>query len=121
MYRKILVALENGPADKTLVPHIADLAARLGSELLLIHVADGFVARNYDALKLADSDAIKADRAYLESMAATFRERSLTVETRLAMGDPAREIVKAAKAEQCDLIAMTSHGHKFVEDMFRGS
>ena len=42
MYRRILVALENGPADQTLVPHIGDLARRLGSELLLVHVADGW-------------------------------------------------------------------------------
>src|SRR3954463_3053202 len=114
MYRKILVALENGPADKTLIPHISDLAGRLGSELLLVHVADGFVARNYDALKLADSDEIKADRAYLGSVAVRFRERPLSVQTRLAMGDPAREIVKMAKAESCDLIAMTTHGHRFI-------
>lgn len=121
MYRKILVALENGPADKTLLPHVADLALRLGSELLLLHVADGWVARNYDALKLAESDEIKSDRRYLDEMAAGLRERGVRVDFKLAMGDPATEIVKMAKAEHCDLIAMTTHGHKFVGDMIHGS
>jgi manganese transport protein len=121
MYRKILVALENGPADKTILPHVADLALRLGSELLLLHVADGWAARNYDALKLAESDEIKADRRYLDAMTIDLRGRGVRVEFKLAMGDPATEIVKMAKAEHCDLIAMTTHGHKFVGDMIHGS
>src|SRR6185436_1179389 len=99
MYRKILVALENGPADKTLLPHVGDLAQRLGSELLLLHVADGWVARNYDALKLAESEEIKADRHYLETAAVQLRADGVRVEYKLAMGDPAAEIVKMAKAE----------------------
>lgn len=121
MYRKILVALENGPADKTLLPHVADLALRLGSELLLLHVADGWAARNYDALKLAESDEIKNDRRYLDTTTIELRGRGVRVEFKLAMGDPATEIVKMAKAEHCDLIAMTTHGHKFVGDMIHGS
>ena len=121
MYHKILVALENGPADRTLLPHVADLALRLGSELLLLHVADGWVARNYDALKLAESDEIKADRQYLEGAAVRLRADGVRVEFKLAMGDPAVEIVKMAKAEHCDLIAMTTHGHKFEGDMIHGS
>jgi nucleotide-binding universal stress UspA family protein len=121
MYRKILVALENGPADKTLLPHVEDLARRLGSELLLLHVADGWVARNYEALHLAESDEIKGDRKYLDAAAVRLREQGVRVEFKLAMGDPAIEIVKAAKSEHCDLIAMTTHGHKFVGDIVHGS
>jgi manganese transport protein len=121
MYRKILVALENGPADRTLLPHVGDLALRLDAELLLLHVADGWVARNYDALKLAESDEIKSDRRYLDAEAIKLRDRGIRVEFKLAMGDPATEIVKMAKSEHCDLIAMTTHGHKFVGDMVHGS
>ena len=121
MYRKILVALENGPADRTLLPHVENLARELGSELVLLHVADGWAARNFDALKLAESDEIKSDRRYLDAAAAQLRTRGVRVEFKLAMGDPAIEIVKMAKAEHCDLIAMTTHGHKFVGDMIHGS
>lgn len=121
MYKKILVALENGRADDTLVPHIAELARRLGSELLLLHVADGFAARNFEQLKLAESDEMKADRAYLDGVAARLRAGGLTVTTELALGNPPTEILKVAAARACSLIAMTSHGHKLVGDFFLGS
>jgi nucleotide-binding universal stress UspA family protein len=121
MYRKILVALENGPADETMLPQIAQLAARLGSELLLLHVADGFAARNFNQLKLAESDEMKSDRAYLEKAARHLREQGLTVATTLALGNPPTEIIKIAEAEDCKLIAMTSHGHRFFGDLFHGS
>jgi len=121
MYKKILVALENGRADDTLVPHVAELARRLGSELLLVHVADGFAARNFEQLKLAESDEMKADRAYLDGVAARLRAGGLTVTTELALGNPPTEILKTAEARACSLIAMTSHGHKLLGDFFLGS
>ena len=121
MYKKILVALENGRADETLVPHIAELARRLGSELLLVHVADGFAARNFEQLKLAESDEMRADRSYLETVAQKLRASGLTVRTELALGNPPTEILRTAGAQACDLIAMTSHGHKLIGDIIHGS
>jgi nucleotide-binding universal stress UspA family protein len=121
MYKKILVALENSRADNTLVPHIAEFARRFGSSLLLVHVADGWAARNFESLKLAESDEIKADRAYLEEVAAGLRAGGLTVSTVLALGNPPTEILKTAETQFCDLIAMTSHGHKLIGDFFLGS
>jgi len=121
MYRKILVALENSRADQSLVPHISDLAKQLGSELLLVHVADGWVARNYDRLKLVESEEMREDRHYLEKTAAKMRDEGLTVTFKLALGDPPEEILKTARDEQCDLIAMTTHGHRLVGDLLFGS
>src|SRR5882762_5921660 len=106
MYKRILVALENGRADETIVPHVAELARRLGSDLLLVHVADGFAARNFDQLKLTESDEMKADRAYLENVATRLRADKLVVTTELALGNPPTEIPKTALARGCDLIAM---------------
>ena len=121
MYKKILVALENGAADDTLVPHVTELARRLGSELLLVHVADGFAARNFEQLRLAESDEMRADRAYLERVAQRLRTGGTVVATELALGNPPTEILKTAEARGCDLIAMTSHGHKVIGDFFLGS
>ena len=121
MYKKILITLENGAADKTILPHVAELAAHFGSEILLLHVADGFAARCFDQLKLAESEEIKEDRAYLEKAAENLRARKLSVRILLAMGDPPTEILKTAAEEKCDLIAMTSHGHRFFGDLFHGS
>lgn len=121
MYKKILIALENGPADATILPHVAELAQRFGSALLLLHVADGWAARNFNKLELAESEEMKADRAYLEKIAGELRQRNLSVGTSLALGNPPAEILKVAAAENCDLIAMTSHGHRFFGDLFHGS
>jgi nucleotide-binding universal stress UspA family protein len=121
MYKKILVALENSKADESLLPHVRELAQRLGSSLLLVHVADGWVARNFDQLKLTESEEMKADRAYLESTATRLRAGGLEVSAHLALGDPPREIIKTAQREQCDLIAMTTHGHRLIGDLIFGS
>src|SRR3989442_8565282 len=121
MYRKILVALENSRADESLLPHVTELAKRLHSQLLLVHVADGWAARNFDQLKLAESEEMKADRGYLESTTGRLRAAGLDVGAHLAMGDPATEILKTAEREQCDLIAMTTHGHRLIGDLILGS
>jgi nucleotide-binding universal stress UspA family protein len=121
MYQKILVALENSRADEALLPHIAQLAKLHGSDLLLVHVADGFVARNYNQLNLIESDEMKEDRAYLENAAANLRSRGLNVDTCLALGEPAEGILKTAADRHCDLIAMTAHGHRLLGDLLFGS
>jgi nucleotide-binding universal stress UspA family protein len=121
MYRKILLALENDRADVTLLPHVAKLAKLVGAELLLVHVADGWAARNFDQLRLAESEEMKSDSAYLERVARELRAEGLTVNTELARGNPPQEILHTAVAKNCDLIAMTSHGHKLVGDLFFGS
>ena len=87
MYRKILVALENSRADESLLPHVTELAKRLHSQLLLVHVADGWVARNFEQLKLAESQEMKDDRNYLMETAAKLRAAGLEVSAHLALGD----------------------------------
>ena len=121
MYKKILVALENSRADESLLPHIEKLAGLIQAELLLVHVADGWVARNFNELQLQESEEMKSDRAYLEAMAERLRAAGLKVSVRLALGDPPREILRVAEAEQCDLIAMTTHGHRLIGDIIFGS
>ena len=121
MYSKILVALDHTKADETLLPHITTLAKLTGAELLLIHVADGWAAQWQDRLNLADSEEMRVDQAYLDEVGARLRADNLAVKTRLAKGDPPREIMRFAREEGCDLVAMTTHGHKFVADIFLGS
>jgi nucleotide-binding universal stress UspA family protein len=122
MYRKILVALDHTKADQTLIPHVCELARLTRADVLLVHVADGWVARNYDRLKLAESEEMRLDREYLETTAADLRERTgLAIAARLALGDPPREILRLCDEEQCDLIAMTTHGHRLIGDILFGS
>lgn len=121
MYQKILVALENGAADPFLLPHVSKLARLVGAELLLLHVADGWAARNFEQLNLSESEEMRADRSYLESIAAALRTDGFKVEIELALGNPPQEIVRVAEARKCDLIALASHGHKLVGDILHGS
>jgi len=121
MYRKILVALDHTSADDSLLPHITGLARLTGAELVLAHVADGWAAQRQEHLDLADSEEIRADRAYLDEVAAKLRAEGLTVHAQLAKGDPPREIMRLAREQNCDLVAMTTHGHRFVADIFLGS
>src|SRR5438094_8604735 len=97
MYRRILVAVENSPADRTILAHVSELARLTGAELLLVHVADGWAARNFDQLQLRESEEMLSDRAYLDELRAGLAELGFTVHTTLAMGDPATELIRAAE------------------------
>jgi nucleotide-binding universal stress UspA family protein len=121
MYRKILVPLENSPTDATVLAHVRALAEHTGAALVLIHVADGWVARNLEQLQLRESDEIREDRAYLDNTLADLRSAGFDADAVLAAGNPADEIAKAATEEGCDLIAMATHGHRGLDDMVRGS
>jgi nucleotide-binding universal stress UspA family protein len=121
MYKRILVAVEHSSADRTILSHVASLAKMTGAELLLVHVADGWAARNFDQLKLRESDEMKEDRAYLESLKTELTSQGLKVRTHLAMGDPSDELIRVSKDEQADLIAMSTHGHRFLSDLIHGT
>jgi nucleotide-binding universal stress UspA family protein len=121
MYNRILIPLENSKADRAILHHIKPLAKMTGASLLLMHVADGWVARNFEQLNLAESEEMKTDRAYLESVAKTLRADGFEVSHVLAMGEPSDEIIKFARKHKVDLIAMSTHGHRFVSDLLYGS
>jgi nucleotide-binding universal stress UspA family protein len=121
MYKEILVAIENSAADRAVLDHVEQLARLSGSRLLLVHVADGWAARHFEELQLRESEEIRDDRAYLERLCAELLARGVEARGRLAMGDPATELVKVAGDEHVDLIAMATHGHKFLNDVLRGS
>jgi len=121
MYRRILVAIENSAADRTILTHVSALATLTGAQLLLVHVADGWAARNFDQLKLRESEEMKSDRSYLDQLREELEGRGLQVETRLAMGDPATELIKVSEEVGVDLIAMSTHGHRFVKDIILGA
>jgi len=121
MYHRILVPLENTPYDEAILEHAARLARVCGASVLLVHVADGWVARNWRQLNLRESEEMERDRAYLESVASRLADGGIEVDAVLAGGDPSREIVQMAEREGCDLIAMSTHGHRFISDLLYGS
>lgn len=121
MYQHILIPLENSSADETILTHIKPLARMTGAKLLLVHVADGWVARNFNQLQLAESEEMKQDRAYLEGRRAELAAEGFTCAAVLALGEPSDEIIKLAREKDVDLIAMTTHGHRLVSDILYGA
>ena len=121
MYKRILVPVENTPTDAAILEHVRELATHCHASVVLIHVADGFVARNFQSLTLRESDEMRADLRYLEECAASLCGWGIDADSLLAGGDPAVEITAAADREGCDLIAMSTHGHRFLKDLLFGS
>ena len=121
MYHHILIPLENSRADETILTHIKPLARMTGAKLLLVHVADGWVARNFNQLQLAESEEMKQDRAYLEGRRAELDAEGFTCAAVLALGEPSDEIIKLAREKDIDLIAMTTHGHRLISDILYGA
>jgi nucleotide-binding universal stress UspA family protein len=121
MYRHILIPVENSGADETILGHIKPLARMTGARLLLVHVADGWVARNFNQLELAESEEMKRDRAYLEERQRELISEGFTCDAVLALGEPSDEIIKLAREKHADLIAMSTHGHRFISDILYGA
>jgi nucleotide-binding universal stress UspA family protein len=119
MYETILVTLDGTSTDQAIIEHVKQLAQLAHSRLVLLHVADGWAARTYgpDAV----SREISEDSAYLEKVRAEFQAKGITAEAELAYGDPAREIIRWVREKGCDLVAMSTHGHRFLADLFLGN
>jgi len=121
MYKTILVPVENRESDQTILNHIRSLAKITGANLILLHVADGWAARNFESFNLQESEEMRTDREYLAKLEEELRSEGYETSAVLAMGDPATEIIKLARAQPVDLVAMTTHGHRLIGDFLHGS
>ncbi|MBI5094427.1 MAG: universal stress protein [Candidatus Hydrogenedentes bacterium] len=119
MYHHILIPLENSAADATILEHIRPLARLTHARITLLHVADGFAARNQPAM--GESDEMREDRAYLARRQNELTSEGFAVSAILEYGEPAERILETADKERCDLIAMSTHGHRFLNDLILGS
>jgi universal stress protein A len=118
MYSKILVTLDATPTDRAIIDHVIPLAKMAHSHVVLLHVADGWAARTYGADAI--SPEIREDTAYLAQVCKEFADAGISAESELAYGDPATEIVKWVEEKNCDLVAMSTHGHRFFADLLLG-
>jgi nucleotide-binding universal stress UspA family protein len=119
MYDTILVTLDGTPTDRAIIEHVKELAKLAGSRLVLLHVADGWAARTYGPE--AVSPEIAEDTAYLRKIRDEFQSLGISADAELAYGDPANEIIKWIEQKGCDLVAMSTHGHRFLADVFLGT
>ncbi len=118
MYDSILVTLDTTKTDRAIVEHVKQLARLTGGRVVLLHVATGWAARTFGAD--AVSPEIREDTAYLEGVRAEFEAAAIPAQAELAYGDPATEIVRWVRERGCDLVAMSTHGHRLIADLFFG-
>lgn len=121
MYKRILVPLEHSRYDDVILEHVRKLATLTGANLILLHVADGWAARNFKRLNLAESEEMRQDREYLERQEAILIQDGFSVTHLLATGEPSEEIIMAAERVEADLIAMATHGHEMIADFLFGT
>jgi nucleotide-binding universal stress UspA family protein len=119
MYKKILITLDGTATDRAIIEHIKQLAVVMRSEVTLLHVADGWAARQFGAD--AVSPEIREDSEYLDKVRVEFESASISVRSELAFGNPADEIIRWIHEKGCDLVAMSTHGHRLVDDLLRGT
>jgi nucleotide-binding universal stress UspA family protein len=99
---------------------LEDLAAHGLRQVTLMHVQDRVRILPHLREKLEEFNDIDTERLkYLEDR---LRKKGVTtVETRLAFGNPAIEILKAVRNMNPSLVVMGSQGRGFVADLFLGS
>jgi len=119
MYHKILVPIDASAFDRTILEHVKQLAKFCHAKVVLLHVADGWAARRFG--KEAVSPEITADTAYLQKISAELKADGIDTTAELAYGEPRVEILKWVREKGCDLIAMGTHGHRFVADLLLGT
>ena len=119
MYKTILITLDGTATDRAIIGHVKELAKLAGARVVLLHVADGWAARTYGSDAI--SPEITQDTAYLKKVRAEFQSAGIPTESELAYGDPVTEIVKWVEQKGCDLVAMSTHGHRFLADIFLGT
>jgi nucleotide-binding universal stress UspA family protein len=119
MYEKILLALDLSPADRPIIEHIKTLAGILHSRVVLLHVATGAAAQFHE--EDAGGKEVKESRNYLKQIRSELEAAGIPTEVEMAFGEPGKEIIKYVGEKGCDLVAMGTHGHKLIGDLFLGA
>jgi nucleotide-binding universal stress UspA family protein len=119
MYKTILVTLDGTPTDRAIIEHLKQLAKLMQSRLVLFHVATGVPAKVHGAD--AAGKEVEESKAYLEAVRQEFLAAGIKAEAELAYGDPVEEIVKRVHQKGCDLVAMSTHGHRLLADIVLGA
>jgi len=114
MYKRALVPLDGSPVAEAIIPFILDIAGPLDMEVDLLRVVEPLAPMVIEGSRHVDVEDIEARRTdaeeYLAPIAVELRNKGVKVESRVRRGNPAEEIVAAARETGADLIAMSTHG-----------
>ncbi|MEM1213505.1 MAG: universal stress protein [Planctomycetota bacterium] len=112
---KLLVAVSSPWASEKLVAPIADLAQRLGGEVLVAHVA---TLQEEDE---HESDAAQRGEQTLDLMVLGLREAGVAAEgVMLFSDDTAKAIMNTARARDCTAIALGLTGKGVLKRLIAG-
>ena len=121
MYEHILVPVDGSALSETALPHAQALAQKLGASILLLRVANvsatimaatgpdtGMVAP--DLIEEVIEDQEEDAKTYLERIGKELKDAGCQVTWEVVEGTPAPAIVDTARKNNCDLIALATHG-----------
>jgi manganese transport protein len=119
-YRRILVPLDHTELDRLAVTHAAAMGRLYHAKIYLLHVEEGVTSQIYGGE--SSTAEVEAGAAYLETIARSFREQGIEVETAVSHSlSPKREIVRYAHEIRPDLVIMGAHGHGGLKDLIFGN
>lgn len=118
MYQTILLPLDTSTTDKAIIAHVLALATAMHSRVVILHVVTGPQAE-WNGPDAA-GEKVEKTRAYLDGVRAELAAAGIASQMDLAFGEPAREIVRWVEQNGCDLVAMGTHGHKWLSDIVLG-
>lgn len=123
-YERILVPTDGSDATLEAVQQAVDLAAEHGATIHALYVVNSasFAGLPMDSSWENVSAMLSEEGATaLDDVAATAENHGVDVERELADGNPAREIVRYAEDEDCDLVVMGTHGRGGIDRLLLGS
>jgi len=120
MIKRILFPTDFSPASEAALGYATSLARDSGSQLLILHVEEIQMPYAAGEMYLPPPTAPNPElEKMLRSVAPT--DKGATCVHRLALGNPAEEIVQVAKDEGVELIVMGTHGRTGLGRLLMGS
>ncbi|MFC7289869.1 universal stress protein [Herminiimonas glaciei] len=130
MFKKILIPTDGSPLSDKAVDAAIEFAQKMGSELLVLSVAEPYVYMGLmEGAGVFPTDPVMYDdkvkemaQKHLDKVEAATRNKGVSCKTVVSVGlSPYEEIVRVAEEQKCDAIFMASHGRKGLNKLFIGS
>jgi len=126
MINKILVPIDFSDYSKNALKYAADFALNFKAKIYLIYVIEPVIypadfSIGQVTIPTPDVDMNSRAQSELDSLAKSFIESSIDVETIIKSGKPFMEIIDTAAEKDIDLIIIATHGHTGVEHLLFGS
>lgn len=124
-HKRVLVALDGSTASESVLRFLMEIAGPLDMTVMLLHVLEPIPPQVLEATPHVVLDDVEARRQeaeeYLAPVAAALRAQGVDTSWAIRRGQPADEILAAAKESSANLIAMATHGRTGLGRLLFGS